>query len=81
MTEIQLKVGFTIAIAITGVAILFVDPKKNNAGPDWMWRGGRKDILRSLMCRSDGTLRPAGKPIMLCLLAAFIAMIWLLPWK
>lgn len=81
MTEMQLKIGFTVAIALVGVAMLFVDPTKNNAGPDRMWRGGKSDILRKLMCRQDGTLRPAGKPIFLALLAVFVGLIWVLPWK
>jgi len=79
--EIQIKIGFTIAMVLVGIAVLFVNPNANNAGPDWMWRGGKNDILRRLICRPDGTLRPAGKPIILLLFAVFTALIWLLPWK
>ena len=45
---------FSIALVIIAVAFAFVDPNANNAGPDWMWRGGKNDPIRNLLCDSDG---------------------------
>jgi hypothetical protein len=31
------------------------------AGPDWLWQGGRKDLVRSMLFREDGSWRRYGK--------------------
>ena len=33
----------------------------NKAGPDWMWAGGRNDLVRSLYFRPDGSFRRHGR--------------------
>lgn len=38
-----------------------VDPRVvNKAGPDWLWRGGRSDPIRSLYFRPNGSFRRFG---------------------
>jgi membrane protein YqaA with SNARE-associated domain len=32
------------------------------AGPDWMWAGGRDDVIRSLYFRPNGSFRRYGRP-------------------
>ncbi len=31
------------------------------SGPDWMWAGGRNDVLRNLYFRPDGSFRRFGR--------------------
>ncbi|HEU5177575.1 MAG TPA: hypothetical protein VFU24_08985 [Burkholderiales bacterium] len=33
----------------------------NKAGPDWMWSGGRNDVLRNLYFRPNGSFRRYGR--------------------
>ena len=33
----------------------------NKAGPDWLWGGGRNDMVRNLYFRHDGTFRRYGR--------------------
>jgi hypothetical protein len=33
----------------------------NKAGPDWMWAGGRDDVVRNLYFRSNGSFRRYGR--------------------
>jgi hypothetical protein len=33
----------------------------NKAGPDWMWTGGREDLIRNLYFKPNGTFRRYGR--------------------
>jgi hypothetical protein len=33
----------------------------NKAGPDWMWTGGRDDLIRNLYFKPNGTFRRYGR--------------------
>ena len=33
----------------------------NKAGPDWLWGGGRDDLIRNLYFRPNGTFRRYGR--------------------
>lgn len=72
----QVKLIFTCAVIGMAIAVLFINPRVDNAGPGWMWRGGRKDGLRNLLCREDGTLRKYTKPAILCWFALGLALLW-----
>ena len=49
------------------------------AGPDWMWAGGREDVIRSLYFRPNGSFRRYGRPaLFLTLVAGSAALAWLL---
>jgi hypothetical protein len=51
----------------------------NKAGPDWMWAGGRTDVLRNLYFRPNGAFRRYGLIGLVCTLAAgSTALVWLL---
>ena len=51
----------------------------NKAGPDWLWMGGRDDILRNLYFRPNGSFRRYGRVALLATLSAgSSAVIWLL---
>jgi hypothetical protein len=51
----------------------------NKAGPDWLWRGGRDDLIRNLYFRPNGTFRRYGRAgLMATLLGGSAALYWFL---
>jgi hypothetical protein len=51
----------------------------NKAGPDWMWGGGRDDVLRNLYFRPNGTFRRYGRLALLATLSGgSAALYWVL---
>ena len=55
------------------------DPRViNKAGPDWLWLGGRDDVIRALYFKPNGTFRRYGfVALMLTLAASVAALYWL----
>jgi hypothetical protein len=61
--------------AVVGTFVSFFvglfDPRViNKAGPDWLWMGGRDDVIRNLYFRPNGTFRRYGR---IALLVTFCA--------
>jgi len=56
------------------------DPRVvNKAGPDWLWMGGRDDIVRSLYFRPNGSFRRYGRIALLAtLFGGSAAVAWML---
>lgn len=51
----------------------------NKAGPDWLWMGGRDDVLRNLYFHPNGTFRRYGRAgLLLTLFAGSAAFYWIL---
>ena len=51
----------------------------NKAGPDWLWGGGRDDIIRNLYFRPNGTFRRYGRTaLMATLVGGSAALYWFL---
>jgi len=51
----------------------------NKAGPDWMWAGGRDDLMRNLYFRPNGAFRRYGfVALTFTLVAGSSAILWLL---
>jgi hypothetical protein len=51
----------------------------NKAGPDWLWLGGRGDIIRNLYFRSNGSFRRYGRPALtLTLILGSASFCWIL---
>ena len=49
----------------------------NKAGPDWLWMGGRDDVIRNLYFRPNGSFRRYGRPaLVLTLIAGTAALYW-----
>ena len=52
----------------------------NKAGPDWLWGGGRDDLIRNLYFRPNGTFRRYGRiALLVTIVAGAAAVYWLLP--
>ena len=57
-----------------------IDPRVlNKAGPDWLWMGGRDDVIRNLYFKPSGAFRRYGR-VGLCatLMVGSAAFIWML---
>jgi len=64
-------VSFIVGIANHGTA--------NKAGPDWLWMGGRDDVVRNLYFQPNGRFRRYGLPaLILTLVAGSAAIYWIL---
>lgn len=51
----------------------------NKAGPDWLWGGGRDDVIRNLYFRPNGAFRRYGRAaLMLTLIGGSVALYWML---
>ena len=54
-----------------------VNPRvANKAGPDWLWSGGRDDMIRNLYFRPNGTFRRYGRAGLMATLAAGSAALY-----
>jgi hypothetical protein len=40
----------------------------NKAGPDWLWGGGRDDMIRNLYFKPNGSFRRYGRPALVATL-------------
>jgi hypothetical protein len=60
-------------------ALAILNPRlANKAGPDWLWMGGRDDVIRNLYFRPDGSFRRYGRPaLVLTLIAGTAALYWI----
>ena len=51
----------------------------NKAGPDWLWGGGRDDIIRNLYFKPNGSFRRHGRmALLVTLVAGSMALYWML---
>ena len=66
--------------ALASFLIGIIDPRVfNKAGPDWLWMGGRDDVIRNLYFKPNGTFRRYGRAALLATLCLGpTALYWLL---
>jgi len=51
----------------------------NKAGPDWLWGGGRDDLIRNLYFHPNGSFRRYGRLALMATLAGgSVALFWML---
>ena len=71
--------GIWVGTFCSFIAGIFNPYVGNKAGPDWMWGGGRDDLLRKLYFRPDGTFRRYGRLALLAtLFGGSAALYWML---
>ena len=72
-------VGMLVGTFCSFVYGIFNPYVVNKAGPDWMWMGGRDDMVRNLYFKPNGSYRRYGR---IALLATFAfgaaAIFWFL---
>jgi len=71
-----LKLLLTGIIAAIAVAVLMADSSADNAGPTWLWQGTKRDPLRRLAFRDNGTLRRYTKVAIVAWLFIFTLIVW-----
>ena len=76
--SISIKMIISGIIGLISIGVLLINSEKNNAGPDWIWMGGKNDPSRNLLCKPDGKLRKSTKPVLLTFMAIFIILIWVI---
>ena len=66
--------------ALASLLIGIIDPRVvNKAGPDWLWMGGRDDVIRNLYFKPNGAFRRYGRVgLFLTLLVGSAALAWML---
>ena len=66
--------------ALASFVIGIVDPRVlNKAGPDWLWMGGRDDVIRNLYFKPNGSFKRYGRAaLFLTLIAGTAAFAWML---
>jgi hypothetical protein len=73
-----------LASSLVGTFVSFIlgmlNPKiLNKAGPDWLWMGGREDVVRNLFFRPNGSFRRYGLPaLVLTFIVGSAALYWIL---
>jgi hypothetical protein len=71
--------GAFVGTFVSFLMTLFSTGVPNQAGPDWMWAGGRNDFIRNLYFRQNGSFRRFGRVALLAtLFAGTGALYWLL---
>jgi hypothetical protein len=72
-------IGFVVGAFCAFLTGIFNPYVVNKAGPDWMWGGGRNDVVRNLYFRHDGSFRRYGRIALLATLVGGSAtLIWML---
>ncbi len=70
------KILVTLLVILDMVRTARLPDGVDLAGPDWRWRGGRKDPIRRLLYRDDGTLKPHARRRMCMMNLVGLAIIW-----
>ena len=71
--------GVWVGTFLSFVLGLFSPSIANKAGPDWLWGGGRDDVIRNLYFRPNGTFRRYGRlALMATLIGGSVALYWML---
>jgi len=71
--------GAMVGTLLSFVLGLFNPYVSNKAGPDWLWGGGRDDIIRNLYFKPNGSFRRYGRVALLfTLIAGSSSLYWML---
>ncbi len=73
-----IRILFTIIVVASMVHVAFLPDGVDLAGPDWKWRGGRKDLDRNLIYREDGSLRRYSRQGLLVFHVVMLVLNWVL---
>jgi len=66
--------------ALASFLVAMLDSRiANKAGPDWMWMGGRDDVIRNLYFKPNGSFRRYGRAgLLVTFVAGSTAIAWML---
>jgi hypothetical protein len=72
------KLVLSAVVIAIGLGLLALKADVNNAGPDWLWRGGRRDSARTLFLNPDGSFRRTARAAVLMIFALAVLLLWLI---
>lgn len=64
-----MAIGFIVGTFCSFLLGIFNPAVINKAGPDWLWGGGRQDLIRSLYFRPNGSFRRYGRAALVATLS------------
>lgn len=71
--------GMLVGTLFAFLFTIFDNTVANKAGPDWLWAGGRDDLVRNLYFRPNGSFRRFGRFALLATLSAGCgALAWMI---
>ena len=71
--------GMFVGTFFSFLLTMFDTSVPNKAGPDWLWAGGRDDLVRNLYFRPNGSFRRFGRLALLAtLFAGCAALAWMI---
>jgi hypothetical protein len=71
--------GVFVGTFVSFLLGLFNPTVVNKAGPDWLWGGGREDLIRSLYFKPNGSFRRYGRAaLIVTLIAGSSSCYWML---
>ena len=70
--------GVVVGTLFSFVLGIFNPSVINKAGPDWMWSGGRNDLIRNLYFKPNGAFRRFGRAALLATLSLGSAALYAL---
>lgn len=76
MMPIEIKLIVTGFIFLIGIAVCFIDMKKERALPDWMWRWGSNDPTKRLLYKQDRSPRKYFKHAILIWFVICLGVMW-----
>jgi hypothetical protein len=77
--EVLVALGVIVGTFVSFLLGIFNPYVVNKAGPDWLWTGGRDDVLRNLYFKPNGSFRRYGRLALVATLSfGSIALYWLL---
>jgi hypothetical protein len=77
--RLLVALGVILGTFVSFVLGIFNPYVTNKAGPDWLWGGGRDDVIRNLYFKPNGTFRRYGRAALLATLSLGpTALYWLL---
>jgi hypothetical protein len=72
------KLVFSAVVIAIGLSLLALKADANNAGPDWLWRGGKRDSVRALFLKPDGSIRRTARAAALTIFALAVVLLWVI---
>ena len=70
--------GMLVGTFFSFILRIFDASVVNQAGPDWLWMGGRNDVIRNLYFQPDGRFRRFGRvALLLTVFVGSAALYWI----
>jgi len=75
---IQIEIVLSVVGIVLLVVVWLVDPRRDSAGPTWMWRLGDRDPFSRALFGARGQMRAHTKWLISIMFMAWLSVLWLL---